>query len=81
MLRNKYSSIETKPRHNYNTTINEDEEEKNHKRHAAFLSNTFQGFTSGRPKPPELSYFKNFQGFFNKKFNLTSFKQERDDSR
>ena len=66
---------------NFNTTTTDDEEEKNFKRKAAFLSNTYQNFSSNRQKPPELSYFNNFQGFFNKKFNLTSFKQKKEDSR
>lgn len=81
MLGNKYDTLESKERNTFNTTNTDDEEEKNHKRNGAFLSNTFQGFSSGKQKPPELSYFNNFQGFFNKKFNLTSFKQKRDDSR
>ena len=29
----------------------------------------------------DLSYFKEFQGFYNKKFNLTSFKKEKEESR
>ena len=81
MSKTNYNSIESRGRNNFNTTNTDDEEEKNFKRHGAYLSNTYQGFSSNRPKPPELSYFKNFQGFFNKKFNLTSFKQEKDDSR
>ena len=81
MQKKKSNTIDVKQKnHNFNTTTN-DEEEKNFKRQAAYLSNTFQGFSSNRQKPPELSYFSNFQGFFNKKFNLTSFKQKRDDSR
>ena len=73
--------IEIKDNNNYKTTTIDDEEEKNYRKKAAYLSNTFQQFSSNRQKPPELSYFNNFQGFFNKKFNLTSFKQKRDDSR
>ena len=82
MQKKKSNTIDIKKRNNnFNTTTTNDEEEKNFKRKAAFLSNTFQDFASKREKPPELSYFSNFQGFFNKKFNLTSFKQKRDDSR
>ena len=82
MLKKKFDSIEIKERNIYNTTNSEgEEEEKNYKRQGAYLSNTFQVFSSGKAKPQELSYFNNFQGFFNKKFNLTSFKQKRDDSR
>ena len=68
-------------RNNFRTSTADNYDDKKYKRHAAYLSNTFQDFTSKRQKPPELSYFNNFQGFFNKKFNLTSFKQEKDDSR
>ena len=32
-------------------------------------------------KPKDLSYFSQFNGFFNKKFNLTSFKKEKEESR
>ena len=32
-------------------------------------------------KPADLSYFNNFQGFFNKNFNLTVFKNQKEDSR
>ena len=32
-------------------------------------------------KPPDLSYFSKFSGFFNKNFNLTSFKKQKEDSR
>ena len=32
-------------------------------------------------KPADLSYFLNFQGFFNKQFNLTIFKKQKEDSR
>ena len=73
--------IEIKDNNNFKTTTIDDEEEKISRKKAAYLSNTFQQFSSNRQKPPELSYFNNFQGFFNKKFNLTSFKQKRDDSR
>ena len=59
----------------------DNEEEKNYKKIGVNLSNTYQEFSSGKQKPPELSYFTNFPGFFNKNFNLTSFKKEREDSR
>ena len=83
MFRKKNDSLDTKEKNifnNTNTNTN-NEEEKNYKRSGAFLSNTFQDFSSKKQKPIELSYFTNFKGFFNKKFNLTSFKQKRDDSR
>ena len=32
-------------------------------------------------KPPDLSYFEKFPGFFNKNFNLTSFRKQKEDSR
>lgn len=41
-------------------------------------SNTSQGFLKPKSKP---NVFKEFQGFFFKKFNLTTYKKERDDSR
>ena len=81
MYGRKIESLDKKGRNNFNATTIDDEEEKNFKRQGAYLSNTYQGFTSGQQKPQHLSYFANFQGFFNKKFNLTSFKQKRDDSR
>ena len=82
MQKKKSNTIDIKHwNNNFNTTTTNDEEEKNFKRKAAFLSNTFQDFSSNREKPPELPYFSNFQGFFNKKFNLTSFKQKKDDFR
>ena len=59
----------------------DNEEEKNYKKIGVNLSNTYQEFSSGKQKPPELSYFTNFPGFFNKNFNLTSFRKEREDSR
>ena len=81
MIGQKNDSLDTKGINNLQTTTTDDEEEKNYKRQGAFLSNTYQGFSSGQKKIQHLSYFANFQGFFNKKFNLTSFKQKRDDSR
>ena len=66
---------------NFRITTAGNEEDQKYKRHQAYLSNTFQQFNSNKQKPPELTYFNNFKGFFNKKFNLTSFKQEKDDSR
>ena len=32
-------------------------------------------------KPKDLSYFNQFEGFFNRNFNLTTFKKEREESR
>ena len=81
MIGNKYDAFETKIRNNFNSTKTEDEEEKNYKKVGVHLSNTYQDFSSGKQKPPELSYFTNFPGFFNKNFNLTSFRKEREDSR
>ena len=76
MIGKKNESLDTKRINNFNTTTTDDEEEKNYKRQGAFLSNTYQGFSSGQQKPQHISYFTNFKGFFNKKFNLTSFKQK-----
>lgn len=82
MLGEKYDALKSKVRNAYNTEYNtDDEEEKNFRRKGAYLSNTYQEFSSGKKKLPELSYFANFQGFYNKKFNLTSFRKEREDSR
>lgn len=82
MLGRKYDALESKIRNTYNKEYNtDDEEEKNIKRKGAYLSNTYQEFSSGKQKLPELSYFTNFPGFYNKKFNLTSFRKEREDSR
>ena len=81
MLRKRNNSIDIKER-NTNTKSNINiEEEKIYKSSGAYLSNTYLDFSSKKAKPIELSYFTKFQGFFNKKFNLTSFKQKRDDSR
>ena len=33
------------------------------------------------PKPADLSYFNKFTGFYNKNFNLTSFKKQKEESR
>ena len=82
MLGEKYDSLKSRVRHAYNTEYNtDDEEEKNFRKKGAYLSNTYQEFSSGKQKLPELSYFTNFPGFYNKKFNLTSFRKEREDSR
>jgi len=82
MLGEKYDLLKSKVRNVYNTEYNtDDEEEKNFRRKGAYLSNTYQEFSSGKKKLPELSYFANFPGFYNKKFNLTSFRKEREDSR
>ena len=32
------------------------------------------------PKPADLSYFNKFTGFYNKNFNLTSFKKQKEES-
>lgn len=58
-----------------------EEEEKNFKKKLGFLSNTHQEFIANKTNIQELSYLKNFQGFFNKNFNLTSFKQKQEDYR
>ena len=81
MLKTRNKSIKQKERNTINIVNTDIEEEKNYKKPGVYLSNTFQDFSSGKKKLPELSYFTKFQGFFNKKFNLTSFKQKRDDSR
>ena len=81
MLRKKDNSIDIKGRNTINSSNINNEEEKSYKRSGAYLSNTFQDFSSKKKKPSELNYFTKFQGFFNKKFNLTSFKQKREDSR
>lgn len=82
MLGEKYGTLKSKVRNAYNTEYNtDDEEEKNFRKKNAYLSNTYQEFSSGKKKLPELSYFANFPGFYNKKFNLTSFRKEREDSR
>ena len=45
------------------------------------LSQTTEGNHLFVAKPRDLSYFNQFSGFFNTKFNLTSFKKEREESR
>ena len=45
------------------------------------LSQTTEGNHLFVAKPRDLSYFDQFSGFFNTKFNLTSFKKEREESR
>ena len=57
------------------------EEEKNFKKKLGFLSNTHQDFISNKKHGIDLHYLSNFQGFFNKNFNLTSFKQKQEDFR
>ena len=57
------------------------EEEKNLKKKLGFLSNTHQEFISNKKHGIDLHYLNNFQGFFNKNFNLTSFKQKQEDFR
>ena len=57
------------------------EEEKNFKKKLGFLSSTHQEFNGSRKNLTELSYLKNFQGFFNKNFNLTSFREKKQNFR
>ena len=57
------------------------EEEKNFKKKLGYLSNTHQDFISNKKHGIDLHYLSNFQGFFNKNFNLTSFKQKQEDFR
>ena len=64
---------ETKVKNTYSTN----EEEKDFQNKLGFLSNTHQDFISNNYRP-DLSYFKNFQGFYNKNFNLTSFRQRQE---
>ena len=45
------------------------------------MSQTTEGNHLFVAKPRDLSYFNQFSGFFNTKFNLTSFKKEREESR
>ena len=58
-----------------------EEEEKNFKKKIGFLSSTHQEFNGSRENITELSYLKNFQGFFNKNFNLTSFREKKQNFR
>ena len=81
MIGNKYDTFNSNLKNNFNTTNTDDEEEKNFKKIGSYLSSTYQNFSSEKKRTPELSYFSNFPGFFNRKFNLTSFKKEREDSR
>ena len=78
MISQRYNTLDSKGRNTFNS---EGEEEKNYKKKGAFLSNTFQVFSPAKRKVPQISYFTNFPGFFNKKFNLTVFRKEREDSR
>ena len=64
---------ETKVKNTYSTN----EEEKDFQNKLGFLSNTHQDFISNNYRP-DLSYFKNFQGFYNKNFNLTSFRERQE---
>ena len=77
MLENDYNTIEGKIK---NKNMKE-EEEKNFKKKIGFLSNTHQDFISKKEKTYDLSHLKNFPGFFNKNFNLTSFKQKQENFR
>ena len=78
MIGQRYNTLDSKGRNTFNS---DGEEEKNYKKKGAYLSNTFQVFSPSKRKVPEISYFTNFPGFFNKKFNLTVFRKEREDSR
>ena len=77
MLENNYNTLQIKNRNKGNN----EEEEKNFKKKLGFLSNTHQEFTGGKESLPELSHLKNFQGFFNKNFNLTSFREKKQNFR
>ena len=72
MLEKNFNTIGSKMK---NKHINE-EEEKNFKKKLGFLSNTHQEFI--KTNGTDLNYFNNFEGFFNKNFNLTSFKQKQE---
>ena len=63
--------------------INEKYNSKSQKRTKLIL-NTDNDITNNSnfiPKKADLSYFNKFPGFFNKNFNLTIFKKQREDSR
>ena len=61
------------------------EEEKNLNKNGNYLYTKTIDYIPGEhnenQQDNKLSYFTNFKGFYNKKFNLTSFKKERDNSR
>ena len=77
MLEKNYNTIEGKAK---NKNMKE-EEEKNFKKKLGFLSNTHQDFITKKEKSYDLSHLKNFPGFFNKNFNLTSFKEKQENFR
>jgi len=77
MLENNYNPIEGKIK---NKNMKE-EEEKNFKKKLGFLSNTHQDFISKDEKSNDLTHLKNFSGFFNKNFNLTSFREKQESFR
>ena len=77
MLENNYNTIEGKIK---NKNMKE-EEEKNFKKKLGFLSNTHQDFISKDEKSIDLTHLKNFPGFFNKNFNLTSFREKQESFR
>ena len=77
MLENNYNTIEGKIK---NKNMKE-EEEKNFKKKLGFLSNTHQDFISKDEKSNDLTHLKNFPGFFNKNFNLTSFREKQESFR
>ena len=77
MLEKNYNTLESTAR----SKISNEEEEKNFKKKLGFLSNTHQEFISMKANNPDLSYLKNFQGFFNKNFNLTAFRKKKENYR
>ena len=77
MLEKNYNIIEG----GANNKNMKEEEEKNFKNKLGFLSNTHQDFIAKKEKTYDLSYLKNFPGFFNKNFNLTSFKEKQENFR
>ena len=82
--KNPYNSLSVGKYSKTNYNLYNDEEEKNYRKKSNFLSNTMQDFIpteNNENEQNKLSYFTNFKGFYNKKFNLTSFKKERDNSR
>ena len=76
MFEKNYNTLETKIKSNH-----PNEEEKNFKKKLGFLSNTHQEFISIKNNNTDLNYLKNFQGFYNKNFNLTSFKEKQENFR
>ena len=73
MLEKNYTTLDARIKNKHPN----EEEEKNFKKNLGFLSNTRQEFSSMRNNI-DLNYLKNFQGFFNKNFSLTSFKEKQE---